>query len=226
MQSEKQIIHALKQFLEEGKRIEQTKHNGGLYETIEIVDKSLFIAWRNKVLTYIRNIKLEIPDIISCIEGATKEYYTTYQLVKNSIQSLIDLLESQNIPYNESEKYDLNHELEVLFRRFHKVARQLRTRHANRETLDIKDEYDVQDLLHALLYLCFDDVRAEEWTPSYAGGAVRADFLLKESKTFIEVKKTRSSLTTKELGEELIIDCEKYKTHPDCEKLYCFIYDP
>ena len=62
-----------------------------------------------------------------------------------------------------------------VFTRFHKVARQLRTRHSNRVTIEVNDEYDVQDLLHAVLLLFFDDVRKEEWTPSYAGGASRQD---------------------------------------------------
>jgi REase_DpnII-MboI len=34
--------------------------------------------------------------------------------------------------------------------------------------MDIKDEYDVQDLLHAILRAFFDDVRPEEFVPSYA----------------------------------------------------------
>ena len=90
----------------------------------------------------------------------------------------------------------------------------------------IEDEYDVQDLLHALLRLYFDDVRPEEWTPSYAGKSARMDFLLKEEKIVIEVKKTRKGLGDKELGDQLIIDVERYKIHPDCKKLICFIYDP
>ena len=52
------------------------------------------------------------------------------------------------------------------------------------------------------------------------------DFLLKDEGIIIEVKKTRDSMTSKKLGEELIIDREKYKTHPDCRKMYCFVYDP
>lgn len=110
--------------------------------------------------------------------------------------------------------------------RFHTVARQLRQRHANRSTLDITDEYDVQDLLHALLRLFFDDIREEEYSPSYAGGASRIDFVLKSEQIVIEVKKTRASLKAKELGEELIIDIARYQTHQDCKMLYCFVYDP
>lgn len=116
--------------------------------------------------------------------------------------------------------------LNIIFSSFHKIVKQLKKRHGNRSTLEIKDEYDVQDLLHALLKLYFDDIRAEEWTPSYAGGAARMDFLLKNEKIVIEVKKTREGLDDKELGEQLIVDIVKYKTHPNCGKLVCFVYDP
>lgn len=116
--------------------------------------------------------------------------------------------------------------LGVLCDRFHLVARQIRQRYNNRETLDIKDEYDTQDLLHSLLRIYFDDIRKEEWNPSYAGGATRSDFLLKNEQIIIEVKKTRTGLNSKKLGEELIIDIVKYKTHHNCKYLYCFVYDP
>ncbi|MCS4293769.1 putative RNA-binding Zn-ribbon protein involved in translation (DUF1610 family) [Comamonas sp. BIGb0152] len=110
--------------------------------------------------------------------------------------------------------------------RFHLIARQIKARHANRETLVVNDEYDVQDLLHALLHLYFDDIRREEWTPSYAGGSSRVDFLLKSEQIIIEVKKTRATLRARELGDELLIDCQRYKAHPDCKRLFCFVYDP
>ncbi len=109
---------------------------------------------------------------------------------------------------------------------FDRVAKQLNNRYDNRETLSIKDEYDVQDLLHALLTLYFDDIRPEEWTPSYAGSSSRMDFLLKQEKIVIEVKKTRKGLGAKEVGEQLFIDIQKYKHHPDCSMLFCFVYDP
>lgn len=116
--------------------------------------------------------------------------------------------------------------LETIMDRFHLVVKQLRQRYNERATLDINDEYDVQDLFHSLLKLYYDDIRAEEWNPSYAGGSTRSDFLLKKEQIVIEVKKTRSSLKAKQLGEQLIIDIVKYKTHPDCKILYCFVYDP
>ena len=51
------------------------------------------------------------------------------------------------------------------------------------------------------------------------------DFLLKKEQVVIEVKKTRESLRDKEIGEELIIDIAKYKEHPNCRTLICFVYD-
>lgn len=114
----------------------------------------------------------------------------------------------------------------VLISRFHLIAKQLRHRYDSRSTLDISDEYDVQDLLHSLLYLYFDDVRPEEWTPSYAGKCSRQDFLLKNENIVIEVKKTRNGLSEKELGDQLIVDIARYKTHQNCKTLVCFVYDP
>src|SRR6266567_7130537 len=45
--------------------------------------------------------------------------------------------------------------IELIANRFHIIARQLRHRHNDRPTLIIENEYDVQDLFHALLRLFF-----------------------------------------------------------------------
>ena len=116
--------------------------------------------------------------------------------------------------------------LEKLLTKFHIVSQQLRERHDNRATLVIKDEYDVQDLLHALLRIEFEDVRSEEWTPRYAGSSTRMDFLLKQEKIVVEIKKASTTLREQKIGEQLILDIAHYKNHPDCKTLFCFIYDP
>jgi hypothetical protein len=113
-----------------------------------------------------------------------------------------------------------------LAERLHLVARQLRARHMGRPTLDVADEYDVQDLFHALLAIHFDDIRKEEWVPTYAGSASRMDFLLPEIDAVVEIKMARPSLSTKQLGEQLIVDIAKYKKHPTCRTLFCVVYDP
>jgi hypothetical protein len=113
-----------------------------------------------------------------------------------------------------------------LCRRFYLFARQIQSRHAKRTTVVFKDEYDVQDAMHALLRLHFDDVRPEEWAPSYAGNASRMDFLLKREHVVVEVKMTRKGLDQKEVVNQLTEDKERYRTHADCRALVCFVYDP
>jgi hypothetical protein len=121
--------------------------------------------------------------------------------------------------------------------RFPLFARQLRVRRRDvlgndskerlpRSTIEMVDEYDVQDSLHAILKLFFDDVRPEEWTPSYAGKHTRMDFLLKKEQIVIETKFFGSRLTRSDLIDQLIVDKEHYRQHEDCQKLVCLVYDP
>ena len=92
--------------------------------------------------------------------------------------------------------------------------------------LSFKSEYDIQDLLHALLRPWIADIRAEEFTPSYAGSTTRMDFLLPAHSLVIETKLVRDRAHAKKIGDELIIDIAHYRVHPKCEKLWCVIYDP
>lgn len=142
-----------------------------------------------------------------------------------SIQDRLELY-SESRTSNSTIQSNPLENIERLLAKFHSVARQIRQRHDERSTLDISDEYDVQDLLHGLLKIYFDDIRPEEWTPSYAGGSSRMDFLLKSEKIVIEVKKTRSKLGAKEIGSQLADDILRYRSHPDCKTLICLVYDP
>ena len=116
--------------------------------------------------------------------------------------------------------------IENIFTKFHSIVKEISERHQDRSTLEINDEFDVQDLLRGLLRLHFDDVRYEEYTPSYAGSSARMDLLLKNEKIVIETKMIRKNLGQKRVREELIIDKAYYKGLKDCRTLYCFVYDP
>ena len=109
--------------------------------------------------------------------------------------------------------------------RFLLVRRALLRRHDHRSTLEVNDEYDAQDLVRALLLQFFHDVRDEEWTPSYAGGSSRIDFLLPQTRLAIELKWMRPSLTAGKLGEELLIDRERYHAHGGVGHLVCLVFD-
>lgn len=141
------------------------------------------------------------------------------------ILSFVDsVIEIQHDPI--SIKSDTVTSLTNLLEHFPDFVRQLSNRDRERVALQVEDEYDVQYLLHALLRLYFDDIRAEEWTPSYAGGTSRIDFLIKNERLVIEAKMTRQGLGHKRIGEQLLIDIGRYRSHPDCNTLICFIYDP
>jgi hypothetical protein len=113
-----------------------------------------------------------------------------------------------------------------LCERFPLVAFQLQKRQRNRAPFEVKDEYDVQDLLHAMLRLDFDDVRPEERAPSHAGSAPSIDFLLKSEQIVVETKMAHEWMTTKTLGDQLLADVGRYAEHPDARTLVCFVYDP
>lgn len=92
--------------------------------------------------------------------------------------------------------------------------------------LTFRSEYDLQDLLHALMRPWVSDIRPEEFTPSYAGSSTRMDFLLPAHSLVIELKLVRDHSHAKLVGKELTIDIAHYTAHPGCKHLWCVIYDP
>lgn len=202
----------------EGEKVLESKWQSGFDF---YVDPGIYETWRRKALMYLQEVYPMHPQVKDFEEIATKN--------NNNVlfcEALLGILRAfQTIKPNHTQ-IDYEGRLSRVFERFHAVARQLKRRHAGRSTLEIHDEYDVQDLLQGLLRLDFDDVRPEEWTPSYAGGSNRMDFLLKEEEIAIEIKMTRATLKDKEIGDQLIIDIAKYCSHPNCKCLYCFVYDP
>jgi hypothetical protein len=220
-------IERIDQLIVKGKEVINThrpQEGGWGFPTL---DSQAFASWQTQVINYLRsNLPVDNQYLISFTENVKDGY-------RSSVEKGVGILESVKEDVNlgllttfGSEKFNPINPLIKIFSKFHEISRQLRHRYNDRETLNITDEYDVQDLLHALLRLDFEDIRPEEWSPSYAGKSSRMDFLLKDFKIVIEVKKTRSGLGAKELGGQLIEDIARYKTHPDCETLLCFVYDP
>lgn len=222
-------LDKLKNIYDEGSTLLKTKYTPGGYIVHEpMVNLSKFEKWRYKSLYLLNNIYVDEKRRDAFDSEITSNEYRKALKGLSIIESIIEDVEEGNldINYDSKEYLDKTIVLEQILNNFHRVVRQLRNRYDNRPTLEIKDEYDVQDLLHSLLLIHFDDIRPEEYTPSYAGATSRMDFLIKDINTVIETKMTRENLKDKKLGEELIIDIEKYAKHPDCEKLYCFVYDP
>lgn len=114
----------------------------------------------------------------------------------------------------------------VLLRGLRRAMHPLTHRRKGAHSLVFDSEYDVQDLLHSQLRPWVADIRPEEFTPSYAGTSTRMDFLLPAHALVVELKFVRDRAHGRRIGDELIIDIEHYRRHPDCRTLWCVIYDP
>jgi len=189
------------------------------------VDTGQFIAWQTQTLTYLQDsLSPDNQYLLSFKEHVQNGHKSNIERGIGILKSIVEDA-GTGLIINKQGKHAIN-TLLTIFDRFHLIERELNNRYNDRTTLSIADEYDVQDLLRSLLVIHFDDVRKEEWTPSYAGKSSRMDFLLKDCKTVVEVKKTRATLTGKEIGTQLIEDIARYAVHPDCDTLLCFVYDP
>jgi hypothetical protein len=116
--------------------------------------------------------------------------------------------------------------IDRLCRNLPRFLHPLTRRSRGRSPLVIADEYDLQDVIHGLLRLWFEDVRPEERTPSRGAGSAQMDFLLKAEQIVVETKMTRERLGSKEIADELLIDIGRYRAHPDCKVLIACVYDP
>ncbi|MCL2625556.1 MAG: hypothetical protein FWD46_01895 [Cystobacterineae bacterium] len=237
--TKEQVLERLKDLATKGKEVLKTEYEipvsrstvWGESGTSRFARKSVnfdsYFPWHTQTLSFLNHVLLPDNQYVSGFRSQCGNNPTCVNSCVKLLENLIEDLEKDYISIG-SKKSDIDclSILNNIFSRFHKVVKQLRTRHKNRNTLDVEDEYDMQDLLHAILQLYFDDIRPEKWTPDYAGGSSRMDFLLKNEQVVIEVKRIRERLGDRKLGEELIVDIEKYKRHPDCNRLLCFIYDP
>ncbi|WP_417182764.1 hypothetical protein [Alistipes putredinis] len=213
----------LEELIKEGEEcIQNPALDNGWPKWINHTKQISFVNWERKSLMFLQQTYKSNPQV-SDFEKIAKD--NKYYLYDTAIK-LISILRAFNDIQPAQIEIDYDSILAQIFNRFNTFANQLKRRYDGRDTIEISDEYDVQDLLQALFKLHFDDVRAEEATPSYAGGASRIDFFLKDREIAIEVKMARKTLKDKVIGEQLLIDIARYKEHPNCKTLYCFVYDP
>ena len=116
--------------------------------------------------------------------------------------------------------------IQVTIQGLRRAMHTLTYRRKGAERLHFSNEYDVQDLLHALLRPWVQDIRPEEYTPSYAGKSTRMDFFLPAHELVIETKCVRDRNHAKNVGDELALDIGHYQAHPGAKKLWCVVYDP
>lgn len=193
--------------------LEQTIKDTNLPSNLHPVDLYLEKQKQDKIILSYKEALSNYKTILNHIYTHTYEILTELKYLKQPFIS----------QYSNAEA--ISH-IENIFNNFHNISTQLSKRHENRSTIICTDEYDVQDLLHSLLLIHFNDIRAEEAIPNHAGSNSRLDFLIPEYEIGIEVKMTRNTLKDKKIGEQLLIDIGRYQSHKKCKTLLCFIYDP
>lgn len=161
---------------------------------------------------------------------SAKRYRDGLMSAKTLLAGMIQELEDFGLPHAPSAPADAlvaaEDKLVHICRSFPAFAKRLQKRRADRPAYVVEDEYDVQNLMHAMLGLFFDDIRPEEPTPTAAGGSAKVDFLLKAEGVALELKMTRPDLKDNKTGGEALIDIGRYPKHPDVRSLIYFVYDP
>jgi hypothetical protein len=117
-------------------------------------------------------------------------------------------------------------QLMQILNNFALVARLLRDRGHRRPDYVIENEYDVQDLLFALVRSTFEDATREEWTPKRAGSAKRIDMVIPSVDAVIEAKYVRDNRHATRVADELRVDFECYHDRPECKRLLALVVDP
>jgi hypothetical protein len=165
--------------------------------------------------------------IVNVLEEHGFQYFRGGRVLPNDISVISSEVEqSISTTASVSKPSSVEDLLMILVRGLPRAMHPLTHRRKDAQPLSFSSEYDVQDLLHALLRPWVADIRPEEFTPSYAGSSTRMDFLLPTHSLVIELKFVRDKNHGKRIGDELIIDIEHYRRHPDCKFLWCVIYDP
>jgi REase_DpnII-MboI len=115
--------------------------------------------------TLVKNVKFPLEHQLLKV----KRLYLTLEKFVGNLTKLIsiDIKEEDLKKDVNSHQLENNQIFDLIFNKFHLVAKQLERRYRNRPTIHISDEYDVQNILRSLFELFFSDIRDEENTPSF-----------------------------------------------------------
>lgn len=107
------------------------------------------------------------------------------------------------------------------------IQKIIKNRRKDHPNFEIKDEYDVQDILYVILKSVFPNLRDEDAIPKVGSKTTKIDLIIREERILVEVKmiKEKDSNETHFI-EQLKADFESYHECKWLGKLFCFVYDP
>jgi hypothetical protein len=115
-------------------------------------------------------------------------------------------------------------DVELVCNNFCSVLRELRRRSDHGAILDIETIGDMLYLFRPLLRLYFDAIFEDTWETLH--NTSQEALLLPKEKIVLVIKKTRRSITDKELTDDFVQALDHYGQLGDYTTLFYFIYDP
>jgi hypothetical protein len=109
---------------------------------------------------------------------------------------------------------------------FDACVRYLNTRRSAGAIINIQSEADVQDVLYLLLRPWVVDLAHESPGDKSANRYVIKDFSSASGRFIVDAKFIRDKDHGRLISKELHDDIEMYRTHPRCDDLIFFVYDP
>lgn len=164
--------------------------------------------------------------LVSILEEHGFRYFRGGRVIQIGQYEPIDIDPIGNFKEEGQKPSTIDELLRIVIRGLPRAMQPLIHRRKGSQSLLFTSEYDIQDLLHALLRPWISDIRPEEFCPSYAGSNTRMDFLLPAHNLVIETKRIRDRSHASKVGDELIIDIEHYRRHQNASYLWCVVYDP
>jgi hypothetical protein len=181
---------------------------------------------KTKILKYIYNSNILDIDIDTDIEKEVFEI-TTNNINTLELMILCELylfnLKNEIVNYKNKTAKEVIIEMLENFKNSSIKITEKEMRYSQRNILEIKDEYDVQDLLYFSLKSVFKKTKYEESINSYGGSSKRLDFYLEEEGIIIEVKHVKR-LADKELIKQIKDDLQSYHTVPKLLDIIFYIY--
>jgi hypothetical protein len=111
-------------------------------------------------------------------------------------------------------------------REFDACVRYLNTRRSAGAIINIESEADVQDVLYLLLRPWVVDLVFESPADKSGNRYAIKDFSSAAGRFVVDAKYIRNEEHGRLISRELHDDIEMYRTHPRCDDLIFFVYDP
>jgi hypothetical protein len=107
------------------------------------------------------------------------------------------------------------------------IQKIIKNRRKDHPNFEIKDEYDVQDILYVVFKSVFPNLRDEDAISKVGAKTTKIDLIIREEKILVEVKMIKEKdLNETHFIEQLKVDLESYHECKWLRKLFCFVYDP